>query len=315
MPWVNVFANDSCSVSLSDVSYMDAVPISNINNVQILEELEGVVYQYTPCSDVSGSEPPGGLVEKVISGFTGNEWSVVVPANGIINKRYRVRAIAGNGLNAGGDPAYSLVLAPVYRGDSDYLYYVEATEYTQDYNTLDAAGWYEFDPVTNDRDWAGLGVLMLGADSSYSSFFQYRAEWQVWVDEASPCEEIGRVSQAYASAHNRTRVQLVRVRSGEKRCIIANFNGAIPAGRKIVKADWYLEDAYSAVLSGGAITGEGRKTEVIVSTMNCGTTGVECAATFDNGEVYIQSFVIEVWESPYIAPHSAGQQQITITAP
>lgn len=133
---------------------------------------------------------------------------------------------------------------------------------------------------------------------------------------AVACEEIGQVSRANVSAHNRTRMHGVKVRPGEKRCLVANFNGAVPPGRTIVRAVWRMDTTFVASLSGGAITHDGRATECLVSAHYCGCEAVECAATFDNGEVYVQVFAIQVAHH-VIAPPAllpVGSNSITITA-
>lgn len=145
---------------------------------------------------------------------------------------------------------------------------------------------------------------------------EYLVDGPTPPDPPAPCDEIGQVSRANVSAHNRTRMHSVKVRPGEKRCLVANFNGAVPAARTIAKAVWRMDSTYSASLSGGQITHDDRVTEVIVSAHEWGDTAVECAATLDNGEVYVQVFVVEVARAS-VSPSAqlpTGSQQITVVA-
>ena len=131
-----------------------------------------------------------------------------------------------------------------------------------------------------------------------------------------PCEEIGRVSRAFVSAHNRTRIHGVKVREGEKRCLIANFNGAVPASRAIVKAVWRLQSTACVSMSGGQITDAGRSTEVLLAAHLGGVVAINCEATFDNGEVYVQVFVVQVARAA-VSPASqlpTGAQEVTVVA-
>jgi hypothetical protein len=131
-----------------------------------------------------------------------------------------------------------------------------------------------------------------------------------------PCEEIGPVSRVDVSAHNRTRQHSVRVLPGERRCLVANFNGAVPASRTITAATWRMDSTVVASMSDGKLLSPYRQTEVSVTAALPGTTAIECRATFDNGEVYSQRFMVEVEHGMYSWPAtSPGSSLISLSAP
>ncbi|KRG69130.1 hypothetical protein [Pseudoxanthomonas dokdonensis] len=129
------------------------------------------------------------------------------------------------------------------------------------------------------------------------------------------CEEIGRVSRAYVSAHTRERVHSTRLYPTEKRCLVANFNGAIPPGRTIVTAQWKMESACSVAMSSASIYG--RSAQVMVQGVYRGWAYIKAQVTLDNGEIYNQLFVVEVLEGPYFGDENslaAGPTELTATA-
>lgn len=133
---------------------------------------------------------------------------------------------------------------------------------------------------------------------------------EVWEDEVPPvvaCEEIGRVSRAYVSAHDRTRVHNTRLYPREKRCLVANFNGAIPAGRTIVTATWEMEVASSVSIASPSIAG--RSAQVMIQACYRGMVCLRCQVVLDNGEIYNQLFVVQVLDGPYFG------DEATATAP
>lgn len=127
--------------------------------------------------------------------------------------------------------------------------------------------------------------------------------------------DIGRVSRAYVSAHNRIGVQVIRVRRTERRNVVADFNGAIPADQTISSVVWRSTSPWVAKMQNAAING--RETQVTVDFQFGGFSGLKCEATLENGEIYSQLFDCEVRDFPSFfenAPVSAGPFELTAVA-
>lgn len=149
----------------------------------------------------------------------------------------------------------------------------------------------------------------------------YRFTFEMDVDGPEPpsvaCEELGRTTRAYVSGYNRTRVHEVRVVRGEKRCLVANFNGAIPKGRTIASAVWRTTQNWAAIMSNGRIFENDRSTAVDLSAGWGGPAWVKCEATLDNGEVYTQVFRVLVQTPPWFAGEPnpvSGPTEVAVTA-
>lgn len=126
------------------------------------------------------------------------------------------------------------------------------------------------------------------------------------------CAELGRVTRAYVSGYQRDRVHASRLVRGEKRCLVANFNGAIPAARTIASVTWRCEQNYTLAMANARITG--REVAVDVSANWEGCAWVKCVATLDNGEAYTQLFRVFVCAAPWFegeASPSAGPTVLT----
>ena len=116
--------------------------------------------------------------------------------------------------------------------------------------------------------------------------------------DAPSCEEIGRVSRAYVSAHNRTRVHLTQLFPNEKRCLVANLNGAVAKSRTIKRVEWRLDQTGLVAMSDGSIDGRKREAQVTIQARYYGTAAVRCEMTLDNGENYVQMFRVVVQDGP-----------------
>ncbi|QWF19292.1 hypothetical protein [Lysobacter capsici] len=153
-----------------------------------------------------------------------------------------------------------------------------------------------------------------GSETSRNESWQMLVEIEDVAPPAETCQELGRVTRAYASAYDRTRIHRSRLAPNEKRCLIAAFNGAIPLGRTITRAEWRLDRTYSVTMSAGSI--EGRDVRVMIQARNRGISPIRCEATLDNGEIYVQLFEIEVVDGPYFgdAQLAAGPAVIVVDA-
>lgn len=129
------------------------------------------------------------------------------------------------------------------------------------------------------------------------------------------CDEIGRTSKAVASAYYRTRVHDVRLLMGEKRCLVADFNGVISKARSIVSVVWRCDFGYIAQMSNARIQQTKRSSAVDIIANWIGDSIIRCEAKLDNGEIYVQSFHIDVSGDPIFMPAVTGNGPTILTAP
>lgn len=130
------------------------------------------------------------------------------------------------------------------------------------------------------------------------------------------CDEIGQVSKANASAFYRTRIHDTRLMLGEKRCLVANFNGAISAARTIASVKWRTFFGYVVVMSSARVQSDKRSAAVDITANWIGDASIRCEATMDNGEVYIAPFRVSVSGDPIYLPvqTTIGPLELTATA-
>ncbi|KMM77073.1 hypothetical protein ACP93_02605 [Xanthomonas sp. NCPPB 1128] len=129
----------------------------------------------------------------------------------------------------------------------------------------------------------------------------------------SACDEIGTVSRAYVSAHDRTRIHQVSVPPGERRCVVADFNGALSPARSIASAEWRLSSLGVASMSDAAIP-NARTAQVQVRVGFPGQVALRCVATLDNGETYVQRYVIVVPSMPFFGDEAVQAGPLVLTA-
>ncbi len=137
------------------------------------------------------------------------------------------------------------------------------------------------------------------------------------LDYTAPvCAEVGRVTRAYVSGYARNRIHVSRLYRYEKRCLVANFNGAISAARTIVSATWQTTNYSGAVMSDGRITEDGKETTILIATQVAGLASIKCSVTLDNGEIYTQLFRLDVLGAPYYTGDTqvTGPASVTVTA-
>lgn len=136
-------------------------------------------------------------------------------------------------------------------------------------------------------------------------------------DPPVPCEEIGRVTRAFVSAHQRDRVHSSNLIRGEKRCLVANFNGAIPSGRTIASATWRTNENYVVAMANPRIFENDRSTAIDITAIYGYCGAVKCVAVLDNGETYVQLFAVSVRDAPWFADENlpaAGPTVLTVVA-
>ena len=127
-----------------------------------------------------------------------------------------------------------------------------------------------------------------------------------------PCESYGRVTTIYASAHVRDRVHVARCFSGEKRCLIVDFN-AIAKGLAITSVTWEVDSRQGARLEQAVIDGMRAKVSLKAGQMG---TMIRCTATLGDGcQHYVQMIRMDTqrgWTGD--VPLVEGPASLTVTA-
>lgn len=112
------------------------------------------------------------------------------------------------------------------------------------------------------------------------------------------CGELGRTSRTYVTGYSLSRVNITRVRRMAKRCVVANFNGALDPDRRIVSVRWETTSPWAILMSNARIAFGQRETMVDVTFNFSGWGGLLATATLDNGEVYNAEFSFTVLDTP-----------------
>jgi len=130
-------------------------------------------------------------------------------------------------------------------------------------------------------------------------------------------KDYGRTSRCYVSGYVRDRTHSVRLIVSEKRDLVADFNGAMDAVRKIVKARWRTDFGYITTMSNAVIADDQRSTKVTATANWIGDQMFHLEATLDNGEVLTQMYYISVSGNPWFLPSSTiyGPPELIVTYP
>lgn len=110
---------------------------------------------------------------------------------------------------------------------------------------------------------------------------------------------IGRRTRQYVTAYSLDRVQPIRVRRMAKRCLVADFNGALPTGRTISSVVWRCTSPWATVLSNAAVDAGLRIVSVDCHFANAGCGGVKATVTLDNGDLYTANFEATVTDTSW----------------
>jgi hypothetical protein len=163
--------------------------------------------------------------------------------------------------------------------------------------------------ATIPTDAVGTGEFTIPANTEVASWLVEQNSSRVYngivaIGEAAPppvptCQELGRATRAYVSAYDRSRVHQSRLYRFEKRCFVANFNGAIPPARTITRATWRIDCPEVGVISSPSISANGRETAVMFAAQLCGWATLRAEVTLDNGEIYNQVFRVNVREASW----------------
>ncbi|TBX03196.1 hypothetical protein TP46_12225 [Xanthomonas citri pv. aurantifolii] len=155
-------------------------------------------------------------------------------------------------------------------------------------------------PVTQTLSTGIAGVgLRLGSFTSQVRATDAATSTSVFLTVAPTmggCDEIGRVTRNFVSAHQRDRVHRSNLYAAERRCLVTDFNGAIAKGRAIASATWHTDDTSQCVMSLPAV--RGRQVQVQIAAQYSGECRIRVDATLDNGEVYSAWHVIRVQPAP-----------------
>lgn len=126
------------------------------------------------------------------------------------------------------------------------------------------------------------------------------------------CERFGRVTTIYASGHYRDRVHVARMFSGEKRCLVVDFNGAIKKGEEITSVKWRVDNSGAARLEMAEI--DGAKAKVALTTGD-GCTTLSCYATIGNHcQILVQAIRIEAERIDCDYQPTTGPTELVVTA-
>lgn len=129
---------------------------------------------------------------------------------------------------------------------------------------------------------------------------------------------MSRATKAYVSAYDLSRVHQSSLYRFAKRPYVANFNGAMAAGRTIVSATWRIDSPEIAVMSDAAISDDQRETSILLAAQLGGFATIRAEVTLDDGAVLNQVFRVNVREaSPFIDDPviQSGPYSLTVTAP
>lgn len=128
------------------------------------------------------------------------------------------------------------------------------------------------------------------------------------------CAELGRVTRIYASGYERTRVHDARLVRGESRCLVVEFNGAIPPTRTVASVTWRCVDPSVVVMSNARIQPGARSVAIDVRANWPRDTLIKCEATLDNGEVYVQLIHLDVTDSWWFGDETAVSGPMVLIA-
>lgn len=130
-----------------------------------------------------------------------------------------------------------------------------------------------------------------------------------------PSPSLSRVTRAYVSGSNRSRVVVGQVRRQEKREVIADFTGLLPAADPIASVTWRCDSPWVAYMSDAEV--DGRVTSVTVDFQNGGRANLKATITTDGGSVYSQVYQYTVRDCPMFNEDpvtTSGPYSLTATA-
>lgn len=129
-----------------------------------------------------------------------------------------------------------------------------------------------------------------------------------------PSPTLSRVTRAYASGADRSRVHVGQVWRKESRTVTADFAGLLPAGTSIASATWTVRSPWLVSISDAAISG--KTTSVTAAFQYGGCAWMRAVITTNTGETYTQTFEFTVRDCPDFDDEnpSAGPYSLTVSA-
>jgi hypothetical protein len=130
-----------------------------------------------------------------------------------------------------------------------------------------------------------------------------------------PSPNLSRVTRAYASGSNRSRVNVGQVNRQEQRTVTADFNGLLAAADTIDEVVWRCNSPWVLAMSSAAI--DGKAVTVLADFQNGGHAMLKATITTAAGAIYSQLFDFTVRDCPTFqeeAVPSAGPYSLTVSA-
>jgi hypothetical protein len=112
------------------------------------------------------------------------------------------------------------------------------------------------------------------------------------------CGELGRVTRSFVSGYTAARTEIRRIRRFSKRCVVANFNGAMPKGVTITRVRWETTSPWSIHMSNPRVESTGRTVAIDAAFNFQGLGAMLATATWSNGEITNAEFFFTVLDRP-----------------
>lgn len=129
---------------------------------------------------------------------------------------------------------------------------------------------------------------------------------------------MSRTFTGYASAYSANQTQVRTVRRAATRTLVANFNGALDAGRTIASVEWACTAPWVTKLSNAAINAAARSVSVDVVFNYSGLGDIKATITLDDGARLNYEFAFTVTDAPLYPSDTfdtaAGPYSITADA-
>lgn len=109
---------------------------------------------------------------------------------------------------------------------------------------------------------------------------------------------MARTFTGYASAYSANQTQPRRVRRKQTRTVVANFNGAMDAGRTIESVTWACTCPWVTRMSDAAIAADQRSVSVDVLFDYAGIGDAKATVTLDDGSEVNYEFEFTVTNAP-----------------
>lgn len=126
---------------------------------------------------------------------------------------------------------------------------------------------------------------------------------------------IGRVTNAYASAHDQTRVHAVRLYPRALRTLKTHFNGILMPEELITYAQWDMVVASSVNISNPTISDDQKSASCTLQACYRGVITLRCQVTTDQSNVYNMLHQVSVYSGPWYGDEATatGPIQISVT--